>query len=52
MRTFARRRARPWPERPVSAANKSGKHKAALRGVDTDPRGFLGSDGTEGEFDE
>ena len=22
-------RARPWPERPVSAANKSGKHPAA-----------------------
>ena len=22
-------RARPWPERPVSAANKSGKHYAA-----------------------
>ena len=28
----ARRRARPWPERPVSAANRSGKHTAAPRG--------------------
>ena len=41
MRTFARRRARPWPERPVSAANKSGKqalHREALAPV----RGLYG----------
>ncbi len=25
--------ARPWPERPVSAANKSGKHNTSPRGV-------------------
>ena len=24
-------RARPWPERPVSAANKSGEHAVATR---------------------
>ena len=24
-------RARPWPERPVSAANKSGRHPLAAR---------------------
>ncbi len=31
-------RARPWPERPVSAANKSGKHPAATRQAVTYPR--------------
>ena len=38
VRILARRSARPWPERPVSAANKSGKHDAAPRGVITYPR--------------
>ena len=33
MRIFARRRARPGPERPVSAANKSGKHNPAPQSV-------------------
>ena len=31
METVARRRARPWPERPVSEANKSGYGAAAAR---------------------
>ncbi len=31
MRIFAGSRARPWPERPVSAANKSGSDTAATR---------------------
>ena len=31
-------RARPWPERPVSAANKSGKHPAATQPSRTYPR--------------
>ena len=30
--TVANYRARPWPERPVSGANKSGKHNIAPRG--------------------
>jgi len=34
------RSARPWPERPVSAANESGRHPAAPRGAGTDPRPF------------
>ncbi len=38
----ARRRARPWPERPVSAANKSGRHDAFPRG---DRRAFAWSGG-------
>ena len=35
-------RVRPWPERPVSAANKSGKYPAPTRRVCTYPRTFLG----------
>ena len=31
MRIFARSRARPWPERPVSEANKSGCDAAGTR---------------------
>jgi hypothetical protein len=31
MRVFASSRARPWPERPVSEANKSGSYTAAAR---------------------
>ena len=31
MRVFAKSRARPWPERPVSEANKSGNGAAATR---------------------
>ena len=31
MRVFARTKARPWSERPVSAANKSGYGTAATR---------------------
>ena len=31
MRILAMRRARPWPERPVSEANKSGSGTAAPR---------------------
>ena len=31
MTIFAMHRARPWPERPVSAANKSGNDTAATR---------------------
>ena len=31
MSIFAGSRARPWPERPVSAANKSGSDTAATR---------------------
>ena len=31
---LARRSARPWPERPVSAANKSGRHNPAARGAE------------------
>lgn len=34
--------ARPRPERPVSAASKSGRHKAAPRCAITYPRAFLG----------
>ena len=34
-------RARPWPERPVSAANKSGKHHPAPPGGFTYQRMFL-----------
>ena len=30
----------PWPERPVSAANKSGKHDTAPLGVINYPRMF------------
>ena len=37
---LTRRSARPWPERPVSAANKSGKDDAAPRGGITYPRTF------------
>ena len=33
-------RARPWPERPVSAANMSGKHPAPTRPARTYPRTF------------
>ena len=33
-------RARPWPERPVSAANKSGNDTAATRVTRTYPRTF------------
>ncbi len=33
MRIFARSRARPWPERPVSEANKSGRDTAGKRGA-------------------
>ena len=32
--------AKPWPERPVSAANKSGNDTAARRGIGMDLRGF------------
>ena len=35
-------RARPWPERPVSAANKSGRHPAPTRRACPYPRPFLG----------
>ena len=35
-------RARPWPERPVSAANKSGNGTTATRRPLTCPRGRLG----------
>ena len=35
-------RARPWPERPVSAANKSGNDTAAARQARTYPRSFSG----------
>jgi len=38
MNMLAKRSARPWPERPVSAANKSGKHHAAPRGGVNCPR--------------
>ena len=31
MGTYAWSRARPWPERPVSEANKSGSETAATR---------------------
>ncbi len=31
-------RARPWPERPVSEANKSGKHHAAPLDIFSYPR--------------
>ena len=31
MRISARLLARPWPERPVSEANKSGKHTIAAQ---------------------
>ena len=34
-------RARPWPERPVSAANKSGNHPLATRTALAYPRGSL-----------
>jgi len=33
-------RARPWPERPVSEANKSGKHPAVTRPGCAYPRTF------------
>ena len=38
MRVFARRRARPWPERPVGEANKSGNCTVATRWSLTCPR--------------
>ena len=41
MNDIARREARPWPERPVSAANKSGSDAAATRRTHTDPRSPL-----------
>ncbi len=31
MEISVKRRARPWPERPVSEANKSGSDTAAIR---------------------
>ena len=31
MRNYAKRLARPWPERPVSEANKSGMRAHACR---------------------
>ena len=34
-------RARPWPERPVSAANKSGRRTAATRRPGAYPRTFI-----------
>ncbi len=37
----ARHRARPWPERPVSAANRSGRHNAAPRDVRKRPAWFV-----------
>ena len=33
--------ARPWPERPVSEANKSGRHPLSERRARTCPRGPL-----------
>ena len=41
MRMFASRLARPWPERPVSEANKSGSDTVATRWAVTYPRGPL-----------
>ncbi len=38
MRKYVTCRARPWPERPVIAANKSGNQGAALRVVGTYPQ--------------
>ena len=35
------RPARPWPERPVNAANKGGKDNAAPRAGFTYPRTFF-----------
>ena len=41
------RRARPWPERPVSAANKSGSDTAATRPSPTYSRSPLAGSGRE-----
>ena len=53
MRMFASYRARPWPERPVSEASKSGSDTAATRRVLAHPRGLLnlgdGSDRAGGD---
>ena len=35
MEVFTSPGARPWPERPVSEANKSGNDTAAARGAGT-----------------
>ncbi len=40
-------RARPWPERPVSAANKSGNGPAATRPTPTNLRSLLEHDGAD-----
>ena len=46
------RLARPWPERPVSAANKSGKHNAASRHGITYSCAFSDAGGGEGLVDQ
>jgi hypothetical protein len=38
---FSSIRARPWPERPVSAANKSGRHPLAAPEAPTYPRTLI-----------